>query len=281
MKRLYITDLDGTLFHGGAMISTRSAAMLNELIKRGALISVASARSPVGVGLTNLREVRFRLPLVLMNGAMLYDLEADRILESCEWAPETIARTLEICREGGKTPFLYRVEEGGKLDVVFTDLTSEGEREFYQKRTGKFPGMFRHLSAYPLTGVVYCSMQDTEAVLRPIQERLRDVADVDSVLYADNYRENNWYLEIFSARAGKGNGLLRLKKWAGADAVTAFGDNYNDIAMLEKADTACVVANGAAGVKAVADVIISSNEEDGVAAYIAADYAPDGKDDSH
>lgn len=277
MKRLYITDLDGTLFRNNARLSPRCAAALNTLIEQGAWISVASARSPIGVSLTNLNEVRFRLPLVLMNGAILYDLAAGRILDSFYWEPETAGAVLEICRRGGKTPFLYRVEEG-RMDIVFTQLTSEGEREFCRKRAERFPGVFRKEAAYPLSGGVYCSMQDAEEVLRPIQERLSRLPEVDSVLYADTYREDNWYLEIFSARAGKANGVRRLRERLGAQAVTAFGDNDNDIAMLEQADTACVVANGSARAKEKADILLPSNEEDGVAEYILADYAPDGKD---
>lgn len=274
MKKLYVTDLDGTLLRGDAMLSARSVALLNCLIGQGALISVASARSPVGVEMTNLREVRFSLPLVLMNGVMLYDLSSGRILESCAWPPETASAVLELCRQGGKTPFLYRVEKG-QMDISFTALTSEGERSFYRKRVEKFPAMFRQTPAYNPEGAVYCSMQDREEVLRPIRKKLESLPEVKSVLYADTYREENWYLEIFSARAGKANGVRRLRERAGAEQVTAFGDNYNDLDMLALADTACVVRNGAPDVKAKADVILASNEEDGVAEYILGDFVPE------
>ena len=273
MKKLYVTDLDGPLLNGNAMLSARTVCLLNRLIEQGALISVASARSPVGVGMTNLREIRFTLPLVLMNGVMLYDLASGRILESCTWSSGTTAAVLEVCRQGGKTPFLYRVEEG-RMDIAFTALTSEGERQFYRKRAEKFSSMFHKVPSYPLDGAVYCSMQDREEVLRSIREKLKDLPDVESVLYTDTYREGNWYLEIFSARAGKANGVRRLRDRVGAERVTAFGDNYNDLDMLALADTACVVRNGAPDVRAKADVILASNEEDGVAEYILGDFVP-------
>ncbi|HJD23750.1 MAG TPA: Cof-type HAD-IIB family hydrolase [Firmicutes bacterium] len=276
MKRLYVTDLDGTLLNNRAALSARSAAILNRLIEQGAWISVATARSPIGLAMTNLRQVRFRLPLVLMNGALLYDLPSSRILEGCCWQPGTAAQVLEICRQGGKTPFLYRVEDG-KMDIVFTGLTSEGERAFYRSRAEKFPGAFRQVPSYPLDEAVYCSMQDSESVLRPIRERLQGLPDVASVLYADTYRKGNWYLEVFSARAGKGNGVRRLRDRLGARAVTAFGDNDNDLPMLAMADTACAVANGTTAVREKADVIIPSNEEDGVAVYLLNDFRPDGQ----
>ena len=160
------------------------------------------------------------------------------------------------------------------MDIAFTALTSKGERQFYRKRAEKFSSMFHKVPSYPLDGAVYCSMQDREEVLRSIREKLKDLPDVESVLYTDTYREGNWYLEIFSARAGKANGVRRLRDRVGAERVTAFGDNYNDLDMLALADTACVVRNGAPDVRAKADVILASNEEDGVAEYILGDFVP-------
>ena len=51
-------------------------------------------------------------------------------------------------------------------------------------------------------------------------------------------------------------------------SVTVFGDNTNDIKMMEIADTSVAVSNAVPEVKAVADEVIRSNQEDGVINYI-------------
>ncbi|CAM6225710.1 Phosphotransferase [Enterobacter intestinihominis] len=50
--------------------------------------------------------------------------------------------------------------------------------------------------------------------------------------------------------------------------VIAFGDNYNDISMLEAAGTGVAMGNADDGVKARADVVIGDNTTDSIAQYI-------------
>ncbi len=50
--------------------------------------------------------------------------------------------------------------------------------------------------------------------------------------------------------------------------IVVFGDNYNDIDMLEKVGVGVVVKNAKPKVKDVADCIIGTNEEDSVIKYI-------------
>ena len=45
MSTLYISDLDGTLLNKDARLSKRSAEIINGLIRRGMLFTVATARS--------------------------------------------------------------------------------------------------------------------------------------------------------------------------------------------------------------------------------------------
>ena len=49
MKTLYVSDLDGTLLGSDSRVSQRSAELITELSARGALITVATARTPATV----------------------------------------------------------------------------------------------------------------------------------------------------------------------------------------------------------------------------------------
>ena len=50
--------------------------------------------------------------------------------------------------------------------------------------------------------------------------------------------------------------------------VIAFGDDLNDLGMLKLAGTAVAVSNAIEEVKAVADHITESNDQDGVAKFL-------------
>lgn len=268
MKTLYISDLDGTLLHSERRVTARTADTLNRLIDKGLVFSVATARSLLGARLLNLEDIRFPVPLVLMNGVLLYDYNTRRVLQSCDMNARTAARVLAACANHGKTPFLYQVN-GHEVAVTYIAPTSKGERVFLEERGSRFPEAFRQVADYDVSGgAVYFSMQDTFETLEELRVQLSRLPGIGYTFYRDNYLRNNWYLEVFSEEAGKERGVRRLKTLIGAERVVAFGDNDNDCAMLREADVACVVANATPAARALADVVVGSNDDDGVARYI-------------
>ena len=75
----------------------------------------------------------------------------------------------------------------------------------------------------------------------------------------------------FAAKnSDKKTALKRLTEHLGIEMndVFAFGDDQNDLGMLKMAGTAVAVDNAIADVKAVADYVTDSNDEDGVARFI-------------
>lgn len=268
-KTLYISDLDGTLLAPGACLTPKTADILNRLINAGGFFTAATARVLIGLKLLDLSGVNWNVPFVLGNGSMLYDMARRRVVETLDIPPDTIRRVLDICEAYGKTPLLYQVKGDDVLGVA-AGVTSEGERAFMNKRNARFPGCIRIVPAYePEEGGFYFSMQDTREKMEALAAALRQVPDIRTVVYRDVYMENNWFMEIFHAGAGKDVAMKALKERLGVTRVVAFGDNLNDLPMLKAADYACVVANGLPEAKAEADEVIGGNDEDGVAMAIA------------
>ena len=71
MKTLYVSDLDGTLLNSNSAVSENSKAIINKVIEKGLLFSVATARTPATV-MKLLEDVNIQLPMVLMTGALTY-----------------------------------------------------------------------------------------------------------------------------------------------------------------------------------------------------------------
>lgn len=87
------------------------------------------------------------------------------------------------------------------------------------------------------------------------------------------YRSKDDYLEIAARSISKLTGVEVLLRHAFpgltlADCL-AFGDNYNDLEMLAAVGTGIAVANAKAEVLAVADFVVATNREDGVAQGLA------------
>ncbi|MFC3879142.1 Cof-type HAD-IIB family hydrolase [Algoriphagus namhaensis] len=82
------------------------------------------------------------------------------------------------------------------------------------------------------------------------------------------YRSSPTYLEIAPKSISKATGLKKILENEynfGMDAVIAFGDNYNDMDLLQQVGWGVAVENAKPEVKAVANEITATNKEDGVA----------------
>jgi len=122
---------------------------------------------------------------------------------------------------------------------------------------------------YPLTdNIVYINGIDHEEIITPIYEKLAEVAGIKSTMYQDSYNKDLYFLESFSESAGKWNGIKRIMETYGFDRVVTFGDNLNDIEMLENSDCGVAVSSGNDAVKLMADLVIGGNDEDSVARYL-------------
>jgi len=80
-------------------------------------------------------------------------------------------------------------------------------------------------------------------------------------------------MEITPLGVHKAAGLEALLKYTGIrrEELIAVGDGYNDISMIQFAGLGAAMENAQPDVKAVADVMTESNDNDGVA-YIVEKY---------
>ena len=67
---LYVSDLDGTLLNREKRVTTYTADMINQCIKRGMKFTVATARMPYGCDY-RLRDIRINTPGILTNGVLI------------------------------------------------------------------------------------------------------------------------------------------------------------------------------------------------------------------
>ena len=86
----------------------------------------------------------------------------------------------------------------------------------------------------------------------------------------DIFRSAPFFLELVPLGIDKAQSLRRLlaKVNLAPEDMIAFGDGYNDLSMLQLAGMGVAMANAAPEVRAQADYITLSNEEDGVAAAL-------------
>ncbi len=275
-RTLYISDMDGTLLGSDSRISPRSAAILNELADAGVLFTVATARTPATV-VPLLRGIRTLAPAIVMTGSAMWDHAAGRFVNPSFIPGAEVAEALRVCTDCGVVPFVYvMAPDGTTLDVYHSDARlNPAEWSFYTERANLPLKRFHNGTPAPASAathtVLFYAMGPREGIERAA-EALRATSNCTIQCYPDIFNTAIYNLEIFPPGVTKAKAVLALKEAMGADRVVVFGDNLNDLPLLEVADVAVAVANAQPRVKAAADIVIGPNYNDSVARYIADDF---------
>ena len=266
-KRLFITDLDGTLLNNKCEVSQNTRQIINSLTSKGVCFSVATARTIMSVQ-NILAGVKITAPAVLMTGVCLYDMEKREYIH-CHYIKENSVRRFCKTVGGAKdiSPYIYTIKDN-ELCVYCEQMDSEPAKAFAEERRKKYGKRFVQLKSFEEldpSNVLYFVICAQKELVDPYYEKLKGDSDLYYSYYRDIYDTSIYYLEICSAEASKAGGIRYLREHYGFDEIHCFGDNNNDIPMFKEADYSYAVENAVPEVKEIATEVIASNEDDGVA----------------
>ncbi len=278
MNTLYISDLDGTLLGDDQRIGDESVRILNRLIDLGMPFSVATARSYESAR-ELLAGLNLKLPAIFINGVFTIDAKSGRTLESRYMSNELGQEIAALYLEAGLNPVVYTTDREGKSRVYYRGVFNPSEEAYFGGRLKKERDRFRLIDDYSacLTeSLVAVNAIETperlQAVYGALKERAGCVCHYGPDIYAPEYH----WLEVSSDQATKRQGALRLKERYGFERLVCFGDNLNDLSMFEASDECYAVANAHDAVKRAATGVIGSNEESGVAKFLAERFREHG-----
>ena len=270
LKTLYISDLDGTLLDPEKEVSEYTKSVINEFIAKGGSFTAATARSAASC-VKILSGLDIRVPAVLMNGAVIFDLARRSYVKTEIISYKPALSIIGILREHEISGFMYAVYEGN-LITYYENLELKPLKDFHDERVLKYYKSFEQVSGFEekLIGnnIIYFTLIDDYEKLLAVHDSLKSNPDIDMAFYRDNYGDKLWYLEIFSISASKYNAVEYLRKHCRYDRIVGFGDNYNDIPLLKACDEFYSVSNAVDELKALSTAIIGSNTGDAVARFI-------------
>lgn len=264
-------DLDGTLFDDKKKISERNRQTIEKAAAQGVIILPSTGRP-----LSGLPEPVRTLPAeyaLTANGAAIYRLsDKKRIYEACfswEEALKVVLMlqeydVLEDCFIDG-----YGYSEEKKLENSGVYAMSEIIREYIMATRKQVENLPAYLKEHQCkVEKITVNFKEKDGILlweKEIRERFK--RDFPEYAVVKGIPTN---LEITAEGASKGNAILRLGKLLGIkrEEIMACGDSQNDLAMIEAAGLGVAMGNAVEEVKAAADYVTLSNEEDGVAAVI-------------
>ncbi|KAF3335030.1 phosphatase YxeH [Carex littledalei] len=262
-------DMDGTLLNSQSQITETTAQALKEAVSRGVKIVIATGKTRPGVinvlknvGLVGKGGVVSNYsPGIFIQGLLVYGMQGREIYR----------RNLDlgVCREA----FTYSMKN--KIPLI----------AFCQDRCLT---LFEH----PSVDCLHTVYHEPKAEVIPSIEELLNTAEIQKLIFLDTAEGvastlRPYWEEATDGRAGvvqavphmleivppgtsKGKGVKILLDHLGVspNEVMAIGDGENDVEMLELASLGVALANGSEKAKSVANVIGSTNDDDGAAKAI-------------
>lgn len=269
--KLFVSDLDGTLLNSNKEITKYTKDTLNKLIEDGVNFTVATARTPATV-VDMLDGVNIKLPAVMMNGVMLYDINEEKYIDIKDISNSTVNQVLDIFKDDVRCSFIYGIKDD-HLNVYYKDLSNTQEEEFFNERCQKKQKTFVKVADYKeaIIGskIINFIIFDKYEPCKRIYDKLQGIEGINVDLYQDIYAgKDDYAIEVYSDKASKANGIKLLDKYVDNTSLVCFGDNINDIPMFEVADESYAVENAVNELKDLSTGVIGSNNDNAVAKFI-------------
>ncbi len=262
---LFVSDLNGTLLDHTRKISSYTRIKLNHLLARGAQITVATSRTPATV-VPLLKDIHLTLPIVVMNGAALYHLQ-DNTYEQVHFLPHEASRqVLELFEREQVHALIYTLFDD-VLHIYHGDLSNEAEREYFQDRKNLPLKSFIHGQPSKEQPIFYFTVFETLAVIERLYNALKQLPcanEIQMIYYRDLRHEGFYMLNVLSGDATKLTGVQEIVQRSGFQEIVAFGDDLNDIPLLEGTAYSYAVENASHPVKELARYQIGPSDNDSV-----------------
>lgn len=242
--KVIITDLDRTLLHTDKSVSDETVRVLKGCKEKGILVVAATAR-PERAIVQYQEKIGFDA-LITLNGAGI--------------AINSTKLNYSIPRES-VLKMLKKLEDvEGAVISLETDkgIFSNADIPLWQ------PTVFEILSEAPLPEVFYKIIVSSDKI--DLREKIDEILEEDTyVSVADGV-----LFQIMNKQATKWNGIRIMLDTLGisSEETVYFGDDNDDIESVKKCGIGVAVSNAIESVKEAADIIIKSNDEDGVAEFI-------------
>lgn len=265
VKGIIALDLDGTLLNSAKELTEGNRRALERAYEAGYAIVPTTGRFYNGMPAC-IRELPFVRYIITINGAEVADLETGEVIYSAEIPNE---RALAVYEAMDSENVLYDAYQHNDAfmsvahkERIDTMVSSDHYREMLHRLRKPVPDLKAFLRENG-DDVQKIQLFTVDRALRlHLMEKLPTM--FDGLAVSSSVIDN---IEINDSRAHKGAALLALADHLGLsrEDTFAFGDGLNDLTMLREAGIGFAMENGEPEVKAMADRVTCSCDEDGVA----------------
>ena len=260
--RLFAIDVDGTLLDSSHRLRTDVRNSVCRLAASGCEVALATARSPAAVR-EIVRQFDFSPRLICFSGAWIGQLH------TASSKPTNVQLDQRISCDAGRsilnTAVIHHVEPNVLTPESWRVRNVTAEKLAESRIVNLQPSVVTDLlpdREGPSKIMLISSMDRASDVLPKIRESIRSFSSA-------TFSKTN-YLEVLPAGVNKAKALATLAKTLDLELsqVAAIGDAPNDLEMLKEVGLPIAMGNASSEVKAIAEWVVHTNDEAGVAEAI-------------
>lgn len=248
---LLLFDLDGTLLQSDKTISKRTLNALKACRDKGKLIGVSTSRSEQN-SMIFLKEL---MPDILISSGGALVKKGGEYIYTAEFSEAETKNMIETARSICGQDCEITIDT---INAHYWNYKTD-PKKLDQSWGDSIYTDFVHFSESALK---MCVEIFNENDAKELENKLEEC---DCIRFSDGY----WY-KFTKKDVTKENAIMKLSDICGLDirSIVAFGDDFADIGMLELCGLGIAMGNAIDAVKEKANVVIGSNDEDGIAVFI-------------
>ncbi|AND38937.1 MULTISPECIES: Cof-type HAD-IIB family hydrolase [Cytobacillus] len=260
-KHLIALDLDGTLLKDDKTISAKTKMIIQKAREQGHEVMIATGR-PFRSSEIYYREMGLTTPIVNFNGAYIHHPKDHN------WGVYHTPLQMNVAKEIVEAVNSYTVHNivAEVIDDVYLHYHDEKLLDIFGFGDPKITtGDLRN----------YLNDNPTSMLIHTDEEHVKTIRAHLSEVHAEVIDHRRWaapwhVIEIVKTGLNKAVGLQKAADYfqIPPERIIAFGDEDNDLEMLEYAGYGIAMGNAIDQVKNIANEVTLTNEEDGIGIYL-------------
>ncbi|MFC0229497.1 pyridoxal phosphatase [Serratia aquatilis] len=264
--RVIALDLDGTLLDDQKKILPESLSALAQARAAGVKVVIVTGRHHVAIH-PFYQALQIDTPAICCNGTYVYDFQQKKVLAANPLAKEQAKLVLQMLKQSNihglmyvDDAMLYQHTSGHVIrSLAWAETLPQAQRPALQQVNSLLQAADEVQAIWK-----FAISHDDHSSLRDFAETVEKELGLAC--------EWSWRDQVDIAQAGNSKGK-RLQQWVESqglsmDQVVAFGDNYNDLSMLEAAGLGVAMGNADDAIKERADLVIADHLQPGIAEVI-------------
>lgn len=263
-KHLIALDLDGTLLNDKKDIGSRTKDILDKAMAEGHIVVIATGR-PHRASIRYYNELGLNTPMVNFNGALVHH-PLDRKWDLASHTPmpiNTAHRIIDACYDLDVKNILAEV-----MDDVYLDKHDKQIIDIFSQMDDKSPFVIGNLKNK-------LTEDPTSVLVHPKEEHINQLRDHLNDFHAEIIEHRKWgapwnIIEIIKKGMNKAVGLEKVAQYYNIpkERIIAFGDEDNDLEMIEYAGVGVAMGNAINDLKNIAKHHTLTNEEEGIGEFL-------------